>query len=458
MHPLIESNWLERVKAIRMDAKQAVELVKSGDRITTGHAAGEPTVLLKALMERKNSLRNVEICHMLAIGASDYCKPEYAGSFRHNSLFVGPGSREAVQNGLADYTPCFFSEIPRLFRDRILPVDVAMIQVSLPDEEGYCSFGVSVDYNEAATKAAKIVIAEMNPNMPFTRPTKIHVNDIDALVPVDVPLIEIPLPKIGEVERKIGAYVASLVPDCSNLQLGIGAIPDAVLKFLEDKKDLGIHTEMFSDGVVELVNRGVITNKYNNLNPGKLTASFLIGTKALYEFVDNNEDVVMKPVDLVNDVCIAGQVKNLISINSAVQVDLFGQVCADTLGPRQYSGVGGQVDFVRAASRSNGGKSIIALPSTARKGTIARITKHLDKGAAVTTSRNDVHYVVTEYGIAELRGKTLKQRAQALIEIAHPDFRDQLQEQAGIASNLKNITHSKHQCSSYIESRLPLCL
>ncbi len=430
------SDWRSLYNARRMTAAEVVAKISSGQRCTVGHAAGEPTVLLAALKERAKSLTGVEIVHMIALGESWYCKPEYAGHVRHNSLFAGGGSREAIANGLADYTPCYFSEIPRLFRDGILPVDVAMIQVSPPDENGYCSFGVSADYNVAACKAAKLVLAEVNAQMPFTRPATIHISEITAFVETDKALLEIPLPKIGPVEEKIGEHVASLVPDCANLQLGIGAIPDAALKFLGHKKDLGIHTEMFSDGVVHLVRSGVITNKYNNLAPGQLTATFLLGSKELYSFANNNPMVNMHPVDYTNDPCIAGQVDNLISINSALQVDLMGQVAADSVGPRQYSGPGGQVDFVRAAGRSKGGKSIIAMPATAKGGSVSKISLRLDAGSAVTTSRNDVHYVVTEFGVAELRGKSLRRRAAALIAIAHPNFRESLTAEAKAAGLL----------------------
>lgn len=430
------SDWRSTYASRRMSAAEAVAKITSGSRITVGHAAGETTVLLAALKDRAAALTGVEIVHMIALGESWYCKPEYAERVRHNSLFAGGGSREAIAEGRADYTPCYFSEIPRLFRDAILPVDVAMIQVSPPDANGFCSFGVSVDYNVAAAKAAKIVLAEVNPRMPFTRPTTIHVSEITAFVEIDKPLLEIPLPKIGPVEEAIGKHVATLVPDRANLQLGIGAIPDATLKFLGGKKDLGIHTEMFSDGVVDLVRAGVITNKFNNLAPGQLTATFLLGTKALYAFAHDNPMVNMLPVDVTNDPCVAGGVDNLISINSALQVDLMGQVAADSVGPRQYSGPGGQVDFVRAAGRSKGGKSIIAMPATAKGGTVSKISLRLDAGSAVTTGRNDVHYIVTEFGIAELRGKSLRQRAAALIAIAHPDFRHTLTAEAKAAGLL----------------------
>jgi len=406
--------------------EEAILNIKSGNRVVFGHAAGEPIVLADELVRQKDRLTNVEIVHMVPLRECQYCLPEMKQHFYHNSLFAGAGARQAIREGRADYTPVFFSEIPRLFRDNILPVDVALIQLSPPDENGYLSFGVSVDYTMQAAKSSKIVIAEVNKQMPRTYGAYIHISEVNYIVETDRPLIEIPLPKITSIEENIGRNIASLVPDRANLQLGIGGIPDAALKFLTEKKDLGIHTEMFSDGVVELYEKGVVTNKCNNLNPGKFIATFLMGTKKLYQFVDNNPNVEMHPVDYTNNVMIAGKVNNLISINSALQVDLFGQVCADTLGYQQYSGVGGQVDFVRASSISPGGKSIIALPSTNKKNTISRIVSKLSEGTCVTTSRNDVHYVVTEYGIANLRGKTIRQRAEALIDIAHPDFRDQL--------------------------------
>ncbi|MFX1410065.1 MAG: acetyl-CoA hydrolase/transferase family protein [Promethearchaeota archaeon] len=405
---------------------EAISNIKSGKRVVFGHAAGEPTVLVDELVRQKDRLQNVEIVHMVPLRECQYCLPEMKPHFRHNSLFAGAGTRQAIREGRADYTPTYFSEIPRLFRENILPVDIALIQLSPPDDQGFMSYGVSVDYTMQAAESSKIVIAEVNNQMPRTNGANIHVSDIDYIVETNRPLIEIPLPLITAVEEKIGQNIASLVPDKSNLQLGIGGIPDAALMFLQEKKDLGIHTEMFSDGVVELYEKGVITNKYNNLHPGKFIATFLMGTKRLYQFVDNNPNVEMHTVDYTNNVMIAGKVNKLVSINSALQVDLFGQVCADTLGYQQYSGVGGQVDFVRASSLSPGGKSIIALPSSNKKGTISRIVSKLNEGSCVTTSRNDVHYIVTEYGIANLRGKTIRQRAEALINIAHPDFRDQL--------------------------------
>lgn len=423
------NDWREQYKNKIVSVEKAINEIESGDRLVVGHAAGEPIVLSDELVNQKDRLKNVEIVHMVPLRECKYCLPGMERHFRHNSLFAGAGTRKSIREGRSDYTPVFFSEIPRLFKDNILPVDVALIQLSPPDGNGYLSYGISVDYTMAAAESAKIVIAEVNKQMPRTRGSKIHISQIDYVVETDRYLLEIPLPKISEIEEKIGNYIASLVPDNANLQLGIGAIPDAVLKFLVDKKDLGIHSEMFSDGVVDLYEKGIITNKYNNLNPGKFTATFLMGTKRLYDFVDDNPNVEMRPVDYTNNITVAGRINNLISINSAIQVDLFGQVCADTLGYQQYSGVGGQVDFVRASSLSLGGKSIIAFPSTNKKMTISRIVSKLNDGACVTTSRFDVHYVVTEYGIADLRGKTVRQRAKELIHISHPNFRNQLQEE-----------------------------
>jgi len=421
-------NWNEEYSEKITTKENAIEKINSGHRVVFGHAAGEPIVLVDELVKQKDRLQNAEIIHMVPLRECEYCLPEMKTHFYHNSLFAGAGTRQAIKEGRADYTPTFFSEIPRLFRDKILPLDVALIQLAPPDEDGNMSFGISVDYTKQAALSAKVVIAEVNKQMPRTNGESIPVSEIDYIVETNRPLIELAPPIITKIEEKIGRNVASLVPDQANLQLGIGGIPDAALKFLEEKQDLGIHTEMFSDGVVDLYDEGVITNKFNNVNPGKFIATFLMGTKKLYQFVDNNPDVEMHTVDYTNNVMIAGKVNKLVSINSALQVDLFGQVCADTLGYQQYSGVGGQVDFVRASSLSPGGKSIIALPSTNKDATISRIVPRLNEGACVTTSRNDVHFVVTEYGIADLRGKTTRQRAKLLINISHPNFRDKLNE------------------------------
>lgn len=424
------NNWKDKYQDKILSADQAVRNINSGDRVVIGHACGEPQAIIEAMVNRASELKDVEIVHMVAMGPAKYTKPEYVANFRHNGIFMGGPTRKALEENRADYTPCFFSEIPRLFKDGYLPVDVALIQVTPPDEDGYCSYGISVDYTKQIAESARIVLAQMNRNMPRTYGSKIHLDELDFIVEQDEALIELKPPAIGEVEKAIGENVASLVQDGATLQLGIGAIPDAVLLFLKDKKDLGIHSEMFSDGVVELAEAGVVTNKKKKVHPGKFIATFLMGTRKLYDFVDNNPDVEMYPVDYVNDPYIVGQNDNVVAINSALQVDLMGQINAEMIGSRQFSGVGGQVDFIRGASRSKDGIGIIALPSTAARGTVSRITCELDRGAAATTSRNDVHYVVTEYGVANLRGKTLRQRAAALISIAHPDFRTKLYDEA----------------------------
>ncbi|HHY90173.1 MAG TPA: acetyl-CoA hydrolase/transferase family protein [Clostridiales bacterium] len=423
-------SWKELYKSKLVSAEEAVKHIKSGDRVVLGHAVGEPLELVDAMVKNKDSYENVEIVHMVAMGKGEYTAPGMEPHFRHNAIFVGGRTRKAVNEGRADYTPCFFHEVPKMFREGYLPVDVALIQVSPPDQHGYCSFGVSVDYTKPAAEAAKLVIAEVNDQMPRTMGDSfIHVSQLDYIVETSRPIIELPPPKIGDVEKAIGENCASLIEDGSTLQLGIGAIPDAILLFLKDKKDLGIHSEMISDGVVELVEAGVINNSKKSINRGKSVVTFLMGTKKLYDYVHDNPAVAMHPVNYVNDPYVVAQNYKMVSINSCIQVDLMGQVASESIGLKQFSGVGGQVDFVRGASIAKDGKSIIAMPSTASQGKISRIVPFLDEGSAVTTSRNDVHYVVTEYGIAELRGKTLKQRARALIEIAHPDFRDQLIEE-----------------------------
>jgi 4-hydroxybutyrate CoA-transferase len=424
------TDWRKVYKDKIVTAEEAVQSIRSGDRVVVGHACGEPAALVEAMVARAPQLRDVEIVHMVAMGPAKYAQPGMELSFRHNALFVGGSTRKAVEEKRADYTPCFFSEIPRLFRNRILPVNVALIQVTPPDDEGFCSYGVSVDYTKVAAESAYVVIAQMNGFLPRTGGARIHLDAINHIVEADRPVIELAPPAIGDEEKAIGENVASLIPDGATLQLGIGAIPDAVLLFLKDKKDLGIHSEMFSDGVVALAESGVVTNRRKTINTGKFMATFLMGTKKLYDFVDNNPNVELQPVDYINDPVIIGQHENMVSINSALQFDLMGQVNAEMIGSRQFSGIGGQVDFVRGASRSPGGKSIIALPSTAAGGKISRIRCELDRGAAVSTSRNDVHYVVTECGIAELRGKSLQERAKALIAISHPGFRDQLAAEA----------------------------
>ena len=418
-------NWKEYYQAHTMTAEEAVSYIHSGDRVVIAHACGEPSYLVDAMVSNASAYRDVEIVHLVSMGKAEYCQPQYAENFRHNAIFLGGPTRAAIAEGRGDFTPSFFFEIPRLFHTT-LPVDVALVMVTPPDENGMCSLGVSVDYTMEAVKCAKTVIAQVNPQMPWTGPhSLVSVEELDCIVEYDAPLIELQPPKIGEVEKTIGEHCASLIPDGATLQLGIGAIPDAVLLFLKHKKDLGIHSEMVSDGVVELAEAGVITNAKKTLNPGKFVATFLMGTRRLYDFVDHNPDMDLRPVDYVNNPFVISQNDNMVSINSCVQVDLMGQVASESIGPRQISGVGGQVDFVRGASASKGGVSIMAMPSTV-KGKISKIVPLLDEGAAVTTSRNDVDYVVTEYGVAPLKGRTLRQRARNLIAIAHPDFQDKL--------------------------------
>ena len=419
-------DWKTWYKDHVMSAAEAVQHIKSGNRVVVAHATGEPSYILDAMVANAAAYENVEVLHMVAMGKAEYCKPEYDKNFHHNAFFLGATTRGAASEGRADFTPVYFSEIPGVLRDYLHP-NVVLLQCSTPDEHGYVSLGVSVDYTKPAAEMADIVIAQVNKQMPRTLGDSfLHVTQLDCIVETDLPVIELAPPKITDVERGIGENVASLIKDGDTLQLGIGAIPDAVLLFLKEKNDLGIHTEMFSDGVVELVEAGVITNKKKTLHRGQSVATFLMGTRRLYDYVDNNPAVAMYPVDYVNDPYVIAQNDNLVSINSCVQIDLMGQVVSTSAGLRQISGVGGQIDFVRGANMSKGGRAIMAMPSTTGKGKISKIVPFLDQGSAVTTSRNDVNYVITEYGIAQLRGKNLRQRAAALIEIAHPDFREEL--------------------------------
>lgn len=432
-------DWKEIYREKLCSADQAVRNIKNGSKIVFGHACGESETLTEALIKNKNLYKNLEIIHMVPMGSCEYMKPENKEFFRHNSLFAGKGTRDAINSEYGDYTPCFFFEVPRLFeKDAKLKPDVAFIQVSEPDEHGYCSYGISCDYTKSAAENSNLIIAHVNKKMPRTFGNCfIHVRDIDFIVEDERDILELSIPVVGEVEKKIGEYCASLIKDGDTLQLGIGAIPDAILGFLKDKKDLGIHSEMISDGVVDLVNLGVINNKRKNLNKGKSIVSFLMGSKKLYSYINNNPEIELHPVDYVNNPFIIAQNDNLISINSAIQVDLMGQVNSESIGYKQFSGTGGQVDFVRGASMSKGGKSIIALPSTASAGKISKIVFNLDEGCTVTTSRNDVDYIVTEYGIAHLKGKTLRERAKSLIDIAHPKFREELKEKA--MNKFKNL-------------------
>jgi len=419
-------DWRNQYSERLVTADEAVKSIKSGDRVVVGHACGEPASLLAAMVANAEEYRDVEIVHLVPMAESSYCQPGMEKSFRHNSLFAGVATRKAITDGRADFTPVFFYQIPELLRGP-LAVDVALVNLSPPDEHGYCSFGVSVDYTKPAAESARTVIAQVNPNMPRTLGDSfIHVSKIDFIVEVNDPLIELNPPKVSDIERSIGRHCASLVRDGDTLQLGIGSIPDAVLLSLGDKKDLGIHSEMLSDGVVDLIEAGVITNQRKNFHPGRSVVTFLMGRRRLYDYADNNSAVELAPVDFVNDPRVIAENDNMVSINSCVQVDMTGQVVSGSIGLRQISGVGGQVDFVRGATMSRGGRTIMAMTSTAAHGTVSKIVPCVDQGAAVTTSRCDVDYVVTEHGVAQLHGRTLRDRARELISVAHPDFRPDL--------------------------------
>jgi 4-hydroxybutyrate CoA-transferase len=420
-------SWRDDFRSMRRTAEQAVEVVRSGDRVYVHEGCGTPKPLLDALVLRAPELRDVEIVHMLTFGEASYTCPEYEGIFRHNGLFLGSNVRSAVAAGRADYTPIFLSEIEELFRTGQLPIDVAFLQTSPPDDHGFLSLGTSVDCGLTAALCARCLIVEVNRQMPRTYGESfIHVSKVNAIVETDRPLLELPMEPPSEVERRIAANVASLIPDGAVLQTGIGGIPDAVLGCLRDHKDLGVHSEMCSDGVIDLIEAGVLTGDRKNIHRGKILIGFVLGTRRLFEFMNDNPIFEMRPTRYTNDPFVIARNDRMIAINSAIQVDLTGQVCADSIGTRPYSGFGGQVDFTRGAARSNGGKPIIALPSTAKNGAVSRICPILDPGAGVVTSRADVHYVVTEYGIAYLHGKTLRQRAEALIAIAHPKFHNEL--------------------------------
>ena len=419
-------DWKTLYEERKTTAEEAVKQIKSGDRVVVAHAVGESKILSAAMVANKDAYENVEVVHMVPMGNAEYCKPGMEKHFRHNSLFAGGKTRDCIKEGRGDFTPVFFSQIPELFATG-LPIDVALVNVSPPNEDGECSLGVSVDYTYAAVKLAKIVIAQVNDQMPRTcGGSHVKVEDLDFIIEHNDPVIELGIPVLGEVEKAIGRNCASLINDGDTLQLGIGALPDAVLASLGDKKHLGIHSEMISDGVVDLIEKGVIDNSAKTLHKDQCVVSFLMGTKKLYDWADNNPGLAMLPVDYVNDPVVIMKNDNMISINSCVQVDLMGQVCSESVGLTQISAVGGQIDFVRGAQMSKGGKSIIAMPSTAAKGKVSKIVPLLDEGATVTTSRIDVEYIVTEYGIARLKGKTLRERARLLIGLAHPDFREGL--------------------------------
>lgn len=424
------SSWISRYRAKCVSAEEAVSLIESGQRLYVSGNAATPFVLLEALAARAEELRDVEVLHVLLLGEgpeNPLSRPGMEKHFRHNSLFVGPADREAVNRGEADYIPIFLSEIPELLRTQLRP-DVALLHTSPPDEHGFLSLGVECISTKAAVESAKIVIAQVNERMPRTLgDTFVHISSVHRVVEVEEPLPTLESGEPDEVSQKIAAHIAELIEDGATLQLGIGAIPDAVLRLLRHHRDLGIHTEMVSDGVMELMERGVITGRCKTLHKGKVVTTFILGSQALYEYVADNPAFEVHPVDHTNDPFVIAQNEKMVAINSAIEVDLSGQVCADSIGYQIYSGIGGQVDFIRGAARSRGGKPIIALPSTAKGGTISRIVPYLKEGAGVVTTRGDVHYVVTEYGVAYLHGRNLRERAEALIRIAHPRFREELE-------------------------------
>jgi acyl-CoA hydrolase len=409
-------------------AEEAVSLIHSGQRIFIHGSAQTPVYLLKELARQSDRLQNVELVFISVYGDIQVDKPEYASHFHINSLFVSASIRQAVAEGRADYVPVFLSEIPELFKRNVLPIDVALIQVSLPDKHGYCSLGVSVDIARSAVDTAKYVIAQINPNVPRTHgDALIHSSRFHRMVYCDDPLQEVKFgEKVGPVELKIGGHVASLISDRDTIQMGIGSIPDAVLRSLMNHKDLGVHTEMCSDGIIDLFEKDIINNKYKRIHPNKVVTAFALGTKRLYDYVDDNPAFQFLDIDYVNDPHVIRRNPGVVAINSAIEIDITGQVCSDSIGTYQFSGVGGQMDFMRGAALSEGGKPIIAMPSRTSKG-ISRIVTFLKPGAGVVTTRAHMHYVVTEYGIAYLFGKNLRQRAKALIEIAHPDDREALE-------------------------------
>lgn len=422
--------WTSQYKEKVVNADEAVQAIQSGDRIFLTGNCSVPKQVLAALVDRAPELEDVEICQALTIGSADYVDPKMEGHLRVNTIFISPNNREAVQAGRADFTPVLLSEFPLLFKEGHLPLDVAMVHLSPPDEHGFCSFGVEVGLSKTPAESADSIIAEVNQQMPRTLGDSfIHVSKLDYIVPVDYTLPELPMGGEGSgVVKKIAGHIAELIPDEATMQMGIGAIPDAVLKYLYEKKNLGIHTELFSDGVIGLVEAGVITNTNKNINQGKITAGFILGTEKLYKWVHNNPVIEFRRTEYVNDPFVIAQNDRMVAINSAIEVDLTGQVCADSIGPKLYSGVGGQLDFIYGASLSKGGVPVIALPSKAKN--FSRIVPLLKHGAGVVTTRNHVHYVVTEYGVAELYGKSIRQRAKALINIAHPDFRLDLKKRA----------------------------
>ena len=420
-------DWREKYKKKAATAATAMKLVKSGSRIFIGTGCGQPQHLVKALVEYSAGITDAHIVHLLTMGAAPYADEKFREKFKMNSFFIADNVRDALSKGIGDYTPIFLSEIPEEFETGRIPIDVALISITAPDVNGLCSLGVSVDIVKSAVANARYVIAQVNSRMPRTfGESFVHVNKIDMLVGYDEDIIEIPIPEPDETLRRIGQNIGRLVEDGSTIECGIGRIPQALAEFLKDKRDLGVHTEMFSDWIIELIECGAITCSKKSVNRGKVVASFCMGTKRLYDYINNNPFFEFYPTEYVNDPKIISQHEKMVGINVGLEIDLTGQVCADSLGYQFYSGIGGQVDFIRGAARSRGGKAIIAMPSTARDGEVSRIVPHLTEGAGVVTTRGDVHYVVTEYGIAYLHGKSIRERVLSLVNIAHPKFRNKL--------------------------------
>jgi acyl-CoA hydrolase/GNAT superfamily N-acetyltransferase len=426
-----DAEWKDNYSDMIKTSEDAVKAIRPGSRVFIGTGCAQPQELVRALVQRSNELTDTEIVHLLTMGEAPYALKELTRNFRVNSFFISENVREIIQKGLGDYTPIFLSDIPKLFSSGQLPLDTALIQVTPPDDEGMCSYGISVDIVKSAAENAALVIAEVNPRMPRTLGDSfINVHDIDILVPTEAEILEYHQPELDETTRKIGEYVAALVDDGSTMELGIGRIPHSVLEFLKNKKELGIHTEMLTDAIVDLVETGVITGTHKSLDREKIVASFCLGTRKLYDYIDNNPIFSFHPTEYVNNPSLISQQHKMVAVNVALEVDLTGQVCSDSLGTRFFSGIGGQVDFNRGAAMSTGGKAIIALPSTARNGEVSRIVAYLTPGAGVVTTRGDVHYVITEHGVAYLHGKSVQERSLALISIAHPKFRAELLEKA----------------------------
>jgi 4-hydroxybutyrate CoA-transferase len=425
--------WVKNYMSKVVSSDEAVKVIKSGNNVVIQPGCAIPLELVRAMVRRKDELENVNIYHVLTVGPLPYAEPGMEKHFRHSAFFIGSNVRKAVNDGRADFIPIFLSEVPLLFKNDIIKSNVALINVSPPDEHGFCSYGVDVGSIKTQAEKSDFIVAQVNRNMPRTLGDSfIHINKIKYIVEYDEAIQELQqvdpdaTPETTEIYNKIGWYIGDLIEDGSTLQMGIGQIPDAVLRSLKGKKDLGIHTEMFSDGIIELIEEGIVNNEKKTLHPGKIIAGFILGTKKSYDFIDNNPIAEFHPQEYVNDPFVIAKNNKMVAINSAIEIDLTGQVCADSIGTKLYSGIGGQVDFIRGAARSEGGKPIIALPSTTKDFKISRIVSTLKPGAGVVTSRGDVHYVVTEYGIAYLYGKSIRERAKALINIAHPDFREKL--------------------------------